>query len=97
MLNTNTRTKREVVIWVILVLISMAAALAITVVSEKLNNPLSALGDESDFGWQPNFRQVLMALGYEFFIMFLKIFVVLGIGRVIFRFSSNRIRIKGAS
>ena len=96
MLNTNTKTKREVWIWVTLVLISMAAALVITVVIEKLNNPVSALGDESSLGWEPNFRQVLLALCYEFFIMFLKIFVVFGIGRVIFLLASNRIRIKNA-
>lgn len=96
-MSTNTKTKREVVIWVTLVLVSMAAALVITVVIEKLNNPLFGLGDESVSGWEPNFRQVLLALCSEFFIMFLKTFVVLGIGRVIFLFASSRIRIKNAS
>lgn len=92
MVNTTTRTKREVVTWVILVLSSMAAALVITFVSEKLNNSPAALGDESNSAWQPNFRQVLLSLGYDYFIVFLKVFVVLGLGRVIFLFKPQRRR-----
>ena len=90
----TTTTKREVVIWVVLVLISITAALLITVVSEKLNNPVSSLGAELHSAWQPNFRQILLALGYESFLMFLKILVVLGAGRVIFLLALKRIRIR---
>lgn len=96
MSNKNTKTRREVLIWVTLLVISMAAALVVNMAIERFSNPLATLGGEG-VGEDVNFREVLKVLLYEHFIMSLKIFGVLGIGRLIFLFASNRIRFKNAS
>jgi hypothetical protein len=91
MVNTNNKARREVLIWVALVVISMAAALVINVVLEIVNSPTSPPGGEVS-GWEVNIREMWLALWYEHFIWFLGIFAVLGIVRVVFLFASSRTR-----
>ena len=91
MVNTTSKVRREVLIWVAIFLISMAAALVIKVVLEIVNRPM-AVPDGELSGGDVNFREMLLALLYEHFIWFLGIFAVLGIVRLCFLFASSRTR-----
>lgn len=89
MVNANNKSRREVLIWVALFLISMVAALVINVGLEIVNTPMSTPGGELS-GGEVNIREIWFALWYEHFIRFLWIFAVLGILRLAFLFWTRR-------
>lgn len=89
MAKTSQKIRRELLIWVGYLFISVIAAIAIHAVSESINSNTEV--SEVNTGVAVNFQEMLLSLWYEHYRWCLGIFVILSAFRLFILFAPSRI------
>src|SRR5688572_33371435 len=67
--NRNNKARREVLLWISLLVISAVAALVVNVILERVNRPLTSPTDQMGGGVEVNVREMLLAVLHENLIL----------------------------
>lgn len=86
---TGEKVRRELLIWVGYLFISLIAAIAIHAIFESANSNIEV--SDGDAGVAVNFQEMLLSLWYEHYRWCLVIFVILSAVRLFILFAPNRV------